>query len=214
MMTARMSKNISKKLKRMAKIEFDIKYRPQIESGEYKVETEDGREVKIISFDVPDANDCPIAGLFRLCAGTPTVGLFDKHGSYKGEGKSDYNLVIITPAPELTEFEKKLVKLVELSFATCTSKNDLEECVRKHSAELFELAKDEVYSSDSLIEYANKAREEGRNEALKDLPIWKKCEIDTGQTILYKGFCKAQNYLEVDGYRIMLSDLEKLPKEK
>lgn len=198
----------------MAKIEFDIKYRPQIESGEYKVETEDGREVKIISFDVPDANDCPIAGLFRLCAGTPTVGLFDEHGSYKGEGKSDYNLVIITPAPELTEFEKKLVKLVELSFATCTSKDDLEECVRKHSAELFELAKDEVYSNDTLVEYANKAREEGRNEALKDLPTWKKCGMDTGQTILYKGFCKAQNYLEIDGYRIMLSDLEKLPKEK
>lgn len=91
------------------KIPFDIKFRPQIESGEYKVETEDGREVKIISFDVTDANDCPIAGLFRLCAGTPTVGLFDEHGSYKGEGSSDYNLVIITTETERKdEFEKAL----------------------------------------------------------------------------------------------------------
>ena len=35
----------------MAKIPFDIKYRPQIESGEYKVETRDGKPVRIICWD-------------------------------------------------------------------------------------------------------------------------------------------------------------------
>ena len=35
----------------MAKISFDIKYRPQIESGEYKVETRDGKPVRIICWD-------------------------------------------------------------------------------------------------------------------------------------------------------------------
>lgn len=32
----------------MAKIPFDVKYRPQIESGEYRIETKDGRLVEIV----------------------------------------------------------------------------------------------------------------------------------------------------------------------
>lgn len=34
------------------KVKFDLKYRQQIESGEYKVETADGRQVRIICWDV------------------------------------------------------------------------------------------------------------------------------------------------------------------
>ena len=35
----------------MAKIPFNVKFKPQIESGEYKVETRDGRPVRIICWD-------------------------------------------------------------------------------------------------------------------------------------------------------------------
>ena len=33
------------------KIPFDIKYRPQIESGEYKVETRDGLPARVVCWD-------------------------------------------------------------------------------------------------------------------------------------------------------------------
>lgn len=45
------------------KVEFDIKYRPQIESGEYQVETNNGRKVRIICWDAvaPDREQDIIA---------------------------------------------------------------------------------------------------------------------------------------------------------
>ena len=46
----------------MAKIPFDIKYRPQIESGEYKVETGDKKRVRIICWN-RKVNDSPVVAL-------------------------------------------------------------------------------------------------------------------------------------------------------
>ena len=43
------------------KIPFDMKYRPQIESGEYKVETRNGKSVRIICWD--KQGECPIVVL-------------------------------------------------------------------------------------------------------------------------------------------------------
>lgn len=154
------------------KIPFDIKFRPQIESGEYKVETRDGRPVEIISFELTDTNGCPIAAKFRLCAGTPVVYLFDENGEYRGEGASDYDLFIITPEPELTEWERTL--------SDCLQKHGLLDCgaadriAKESAAELLDFAKDEIYSHENLVEYAKKAKEEGKAEAMNDLPQWRK----------------------------------------
>ena len=90
----------------MTKIPFTLE--AWLKDKSQKVETRDGRSVKIISFEMTDTNDCPIAAQFRLCAGTPVVYLFDKEGHYKGEGYSDFDLFIVTPKKELSEFEEEV----------------------------------------------------------------------------------------------------------
>ena len=230
MQSKKENKNKKIKIRKDMKIPFDIKFRPQIESGEYRVETQAGCPVRIVCWDM--ACELPILGLVLLNdekAEEMAVGFTNEGTNLLGEPLYD-KLFIVTPEPELTEFEKKLVKLVELSFATCSSKDDLEECVRKHSAELFEFAKDEVYSNDTLVEYANKAREEGRNEALKDVPRWRTIEeatekrtydndCVTTETMLVKGWMNRNDY-RIVGSECMVNrkmlcvpvvELEKLP---
>lgn len=200
------------------KIPFDIKYRPQIESGEYKVETRDGRPVKIISFEMTDTNGCPIAAQFRLCAGTPVVYLFDKEGYYKGEGDSDYDLFLITPEHELTEFEECIFKLLR-QYKEC----DIPLTPENIKAEASMLWQDfEKYffilygkggeGDSALRNFYYRGLADGKAETLKDLPKWKVSNAmrSTLPTIMY-----GENgmILYKDGFEISISDLEKLPKE-
>lgn len=115
----------------MARIPFDVTKRPQIESGEYKVETKDGRKVKIISFECTDTDGCPIAGQFRLCAGTPTIQLFDEKGYHKGEGDSDYTLFIITPEPDSATIRNEMKEFIdsEKQLVLC-SESDGKACIK------------------------------------------------------------------------------------
>ena len=92
-------------------VPFDIKYRPEIESGKYKVETRDGRPVTIISWDV-DAYEGEIAGFFRLCAGSPTGQLYNTHGKHYSNNEQ-YDLYIVG---EMTEFEERLKRCIDLAF--------------------------------------------------------------------------------------------------
>lgn len=85
------------------KIPFDIKFRPQIESGEYKVVTGDDRPVRIISWDKKLCG-----GRYEIVALVPTPqGDTETVQLYSTEGiliTSSYNekfkLFIITPEPE------------------------------------------------------------------------------------------------------------------
>lgn len=92
----------------MAKIPFSIDYRPQIESGEYKVVTGDDRPVRIISWDKKTyGGRTDIVALVPTSQGdTETVQLYSPDGtliSYSSNEK--FKLFIIIPEPELTEFE-------------------------------------------------------------------------------------------------------------
>lgn len=88
-------------------------------------------------------------------------------------------------------------------------KKAFHDAVEKVAPEVMKEVSDKVDMEEAL----RLGYEKGKADALKDLPRWKKCCPDTGQIILYKGFCNEQNCLYVGGYKIMLSDLEKLPKE-
>ena len=70
---------------------FDIKYRPQIESGEYKVETRGGKPARIVCWDFMRSTD-----VFDLLVCIP----------------SDLFVVISEPEPELNDFEKTLMDIV------------------------------------------------------------------------------------------------------
>lgn len=93
----------------MRKIPFDIKYRPQIESGKYKVQTREGHPVRIICWDA----NCPqpVVGLiYDMEALCDTVESFCENGKYwrMNDDKSHNDLFIITDEPELTELERAI----------------------------------------------------------------------------------------------------------
>lgn len=75
------------------KVKFDIKYRPQIESGEYKVETRDGRTVRIICWDGP-CEERPIVGFIE---GWEEPDTFTSEGRYMPDVREDYDLFVILP---------------------------------------------------------------------------------------------------------------------
>lgn len=75
------------------KIPFDIKYRPQIESGEYTVESENGRPVKILYWDANNFYDMPIIGLYN----NGEVDVVIQYNKYGASGNNNTSLVIVTP---------------------------------------------------------------------------------------------------------------------
>lgn len=90
------------------KIPFDIKFRPQIESGEYKVVTGDNRPVRIISWDKRVVGGrIEIVCLVPASQGdTDTVQLYYPDGTLISGWSEKFKLFIITPEPELTDFDK------------------------------------------------------------------------------------------------------------
>ena len=90
----------------MAKIPFDIKYRPQIENGEYKVVTKDNKNVRIISWDMHTSSGDKIVALV-----TGQGGQFEKNRTYFLDGRccssqhDSTSLFILTDSVDLTEFE-------------------------------------------------------------------------------------------------------------
>ena len=220
---------ITIKIRKDMKIPFTLD--AWLKDKSQKVETRDGRPVKIISFEMTDTNDCPIAAQFRLCAGTPVVYLFDKEGNYKGEGNSDYDLSLITPEPELSEFEKACMRLYNEGSDDGLSGDKLSnESLKESASELLELARKELEGDlkEKVIhdywkqasDQCAQAREEGRKEALKDLPRWRKwgngaAGNSDGHPIALvsgAGGIRFVSVLGITGEKyIMLDDLKKLP---
>lgn len=101
------------------KIPFDIEYRPQIESGEYKVETRDGRPARIICWDAKAKDGCSVVALLPIDKSDlndEAAYQFSKNGTaYTSKSASEdcADLFIITPEPELTEFEKVVASWLE-----------------------------------------------------------------------------------------------------
>lgn len=201
------------------KIPFSIKYRPQIESGEYKVETHDGRPVRIICWDrtpnVGEDKDLTLCVLIPHNIGE-AVYYYNHYGKSRLDGRND--LFIITPEPEpFTKLEKAVFDmLVERTNETTISETQ----ARKYGPIFMEIAKDEIYSHESLVEYAEKAKAEGKAEALKDLPRWRKwdtgaCGNSDGHPIALVFGAGGIRFISVLGAigekYIMLNDLKKLP---
>lgn len=92
------------------KIPFDIKFRPQIESGEYKVETRDGRLVRIICWDrVAKENTDDDLNICVLVPEHNGEAVYYYHQSGK-KWVSDkrFDLFIITPESEfVTSFQQE-----------------------------------------------------------------------------------------------------------
>ena len=217
----------------MAKIAFDIKYRPEIESGKYKVVTKDNKNVRIISWDMHTGSGDKIVALV-----TGQGGEFEKNRTYYLDGRccssqhDSTSLFILTDGPELTEFEEELVKIMNEegspigAYTSKYTEGDIA-AIHSYSERLLALAHkqlqpeidaeiDKAYKNSDAVQYRR-----GKEDALKDMPHWKHMYAGAG------GSGDGRNtYLIRDGigsYRLspviaggddylVLSELDKLPK--
>jgi len=149
----------------MAKIPFSIEHREKIESGEYKVETKNGRPIRVLAWDLPC--DFPIATAEFTEDNRVIVESYSVDG-WVGYGEKENNLVIVTPEPELTPFEKKLIQFSdERNSMECDniSEDREEEILANHlhrkAAELLDLAREQLQPEiDAKIEEAYKNADE------------------------------------------------------
>lgn len=194
--------------------QFDIKYRPQIESGEYKVETRSGQTARIVCWDRVGSSLVVLIGKDEL------VLTYNSEGTTGQEMQLPSDLFIVTPEEELSEFEKAVYDCVWVKVTNKSDGETKEEYAKRNAAELLALARkqllpeiEKAYKNVDKIVYENGVLY-GKAEALKDLPRWKnlkrKCNsLDnypcvgismTGEDMLYCG-----------DKCISIKSLEKLP---
>ena len=182
------------------KIPFDIAYRSFIESGEYKVETRDGKSVRIVCWDrlvAKPSDNCNIVALVTRTESESTYYYYqDGHlwNKANGEPDSPLDLFIIISEPELTEFEQELVNFFNERNAILPdkdgvyNKHDCYEFLHKSANKLLAIARKEFQPEiDAEIEKAYKNAdkvqyEKGRADAMKEYekltfhyPIYKLC---------------------------------------
>ena len=125
------------------KIPFDIKYRPQIESGEYKLYCH-GCNIKIVCWDADEY--LPLVVIINGTAHQLTVDCVD-------ERNTKFDLFIIIPEPELTEFEQSVRDMIVKELTTKFDNKDSritatvsldDKTAHRLSLGLLELAKKEI----------------------------------------------------------------------
>lgn len=196
----------------MAKIPFDIKYRPQIEAGEYKVETRSGNTARVVCWDRVGIQ------LVVLIGKDEDVLTYNLDGTTGQQMQLPSDLFIVTPEEELTEFEKKLWEVLKSEgspIGPIEKFTDADKDVfHSYAAKLLAIARkelepeilerlEEAYKNQDEVVYENGKRD-GKAEALKDLPRWEK--------IAFRGTLPdASKILFHDGYYLEVKGLEKLP---
>ena len=131
----------------MAKIKFNIKYRPEIESGKYKVVTSTNKPVRIICWDkvAKEGQDKDL----RLCvliSGDDGESCYYYHLSGKPwlSNESDGDLFIMTDEPELTEFEMQYATYLYGSQAVEMFGQEQIEAVKKEWAAILAIVRKEM----------------------------------------------------------------------
>lgn len=210
------------------KQQFDLSLWLQDKSR--KVVTRDGREVRIICWDI-DSNT-PVLVAFRLRQDREEVF------AYGTDGKSIVSLeydLFFADDEELTELQKTLEEdcdcYVNL-YNDGKTREELREWIKGWCPRIIDLARKEIqpeideklkeeydcgYSIGKFDAGEAKVKElvaefeKGRTNALKDLPKWKDVSGKNGAGT--KDYKIVGYYLVKGNYAIYLEDLEKLPKE-
>lgn len=149
------------------RIPFDISKRPQIESGEYKViyveyPSTNQYPVEILKWDSNSDAGCIIGCVRRK--GKDRIYAFQENGVHTVSDEDD-RLFLVTPEPEMSEFEKRLQ---EVLFEHATTNSSAEEKAHQYSFELLVLAKQQLLQSGELLtqEHHEKLMETQYNETL------------------------------------------------
>lgn len=173
----------------MTKIPFNIKYRPQIESGEYKVVTREDRPVEIRIWDLK--GDFPIVGVYYDDKNNrDTAVQVTAEGRCSVTSGEEYcdDFFIIIDKQELTEFEYAVQEIFYKG--------------REDNIDMLKV------TSGILLKVARKQLE-------KELPRWKKMPIPDSlgsKSSVTTGFADA--LVLAPDYYILIDELEKLPKEE
>lgn len=207
------------------KIPFDIKYRPQIESGEYKVVTDCGEPVEIVKWDCKGKH--PILAVIDD-GDTHDSCFYSEHGiSYSGTEK----IRIILNDPPLTEFENFLKEyyLYMIRDGSKLENNEFLDMVKHDAEELLNIASKQIEKEKVAqlknTEAYNMGLVDGNAEALKYMPKWRYYNsgvsyLPDSYGIAYdndsgENFCCSIPMLCCGNYKISINELvEKLPKEE
>lgn len=189
-----------------------------LENPSRKVVTRDGKEVAL--FGSASGNEqYPVKGMVER---NPTICTWTKTGiSYCNGNPHSDDLFFADEKEELTEFEKEVAEAYEWA-----KTNEREEFVNEFAPKLFDLARKELQPEfDKELDKAYKTADDvqyqhGKQDALKDLPRWKKTtenkEFDKHILLFedYEDRVVLTTELYTDEYYIELDDLKKLPKEE
>lgn len=203
----------------MAKIPFTLEV--WLKDKSQRVETRDGRLVhNIWRVKEPTYTNNRRTEVCALIDGEEDALVFFEGGRYlptTQDTNSPFDLFIITQEPELSEFENKLRVICEdaVRESQLFPERTSEDFAKKHSAELLDLARKELEQEwPSIIQAQsfNAGLKQGKVEALKDLPKWKKCDTNTIYNIKFGAITNGVGrILMVEGYQINVDSLEKLP---
>jgi len=196
------------------RIPFDISKKPQIESGEYKVETKDHHFVRIICWNKNTGGLDRIVALVAGDSGQEKTLHYTEEGRCIATGSNrDKDLFIVTPDPEMSEMEISLLSWLSDDTSGEIPMERMKQVVKARAAELLATAKKQLLQSGELLtqEHHEKLMETLREECKKDLPRWRKCpEIDY-YACVYNCAKREDSLLYYNGHTIRLIDIEKLP---
>lgn len=203
----------------MAKIAFDIKFRPQIESGEYKVVLDCGVEAEILAWDKP--GEYPIVCMAKKEGAIPFRTDNNGIAYHYPEGSNYSDLFIVTPEPELSEFENRIFKLLrqykecDIPLTPENIKADASMLWSDFEKYFFDLYGRDGEGDSALRSFYYKGLADGKAEALKDLPRWR-FELEDMEYVAYGiiggGVASVENpRVYLNGHSIDLYSLRKLP---
>ena len=174
----------------MKKIVFDIKYRPEIESGEVRVITRIGQSVEIASYNIysEKGDKFPILALVWGDDTKQHPEYYTLNGRFFDGAESNMDLYLLMETPATTAFEEELSTMIDYS------RNHA-----KANTDVVDIFKDRIF-------------EAARLEVIKGLPHWEKCKTIPGKpgTILHES-----GYINFNDYHICVDELFRtLPKKE
>ncbi len=203
------------------RIPFNVKFKPQIESGEYKVETRDGKTVVGLKKQI--LHGTPL--LYGIIEELECCEMWKEDGTANPKMEKDnHDLFIVTPEPEMSEMEISLLSWLSDDTSGEIPMERMKHIVEARAAELLDLAKQQLLQSGELLtqEHHERLMETIREECKKDLPRWRNVEADktyVGCVARYMdvngdwSYCMSSGKLSDDCQYISIAALEKLPQE-
>ena len=158
------------------KIPFSLEYKDRIESGEVEVVTRDDRHVDILKWDAK--GKYPIITLITFEDGPQSPGTADEQGATLICSESMFDLFLLVEE-EHTEFQALLQEFANMLFENYTDEDhtifsSTLESWEKKFLEYAENQLEKKFRAECFM--AGCAR--GKEEALKDMPKWKRATED------------------------------------